>query len=61
MKQMPVLADASILECVPDESLRPGDCAIRFANGRIDAGVEQQLTALKTVFLESLATTHADA
>lgn len=59
--RLPALPDAAALECVADEGLKAGDCVIRFANGRIDAGLEQQLSVLKNVFLESLAATHVDA
>ncbi len=46
---------------VVDDTLKAGDCIIRFAQGHIDAGLEHQLTTLKDIFLESLVHAHANA
>lgn len=46
---------------VADAALARGDCRVAFGEGRIEAGLEHQLTRLRDIFLESLATRHEDA
>jgi flagellar biosynthesis/type III secretory pathway protein FliH len=48
------------IEFVADAALAPGDCVITFGEGRIDAGITQQLDRIREIFLESLVR-HADA
>lgn len=46
---------------VANAELVPGDCRIAFGEGRLDAGLAQQLTRLRDLFLEGLEHCHADA
>lgn len=56
-----VLPDQGMgVDFLPDDSLKSGDCIIRFGQGRIDAGLDGQLTAIKDIFIKSLAVRHED-